>query len=162
MEIENMDDVQLRDIIVEDLDIFFSHMSDPDALNMAAFTADDPSDRHAFDIHWERLIRNDAIVKKTILFKGQVAGNIMKFEQFGNPEVTYWLGKEFWGKGIASKALTKFLNDCSIRPLFARAAKDNLASIGVLKKCGFVLVAVEKGYANARKEEIEEVLMKIE
>lgn len=154
--------VTLREIDAYDLDIFFSHLSDPDAIEMAAFTADDPNDRHAFNSHWERLMKNDSIIKKTILFEGDVAGHIMKFEQFGNTEVTYWIGKEYWGKGIVTDALKQFLAILDERPLYARASKDNFASIRVLEKCGFVLIAVEKGFANARGREIEEVVMKLE
>jgi RimJ/RimL family protein N-acetyltransferase len=154
--------VTLREIDAYDLDIFFSHLSDPDAIEMAAFTVDDPNDRHAFNSHWERLMKNDSIIKKTILFDGDVAGHVMKFEQFGNTEVTYWIGKEYWGKGIVTEALNQFLAIIDERPLYARAAKDNLASIRVLEKCGFVLIAIEKGFAKARGREIEEVVMKRE
>jgi RimJ/RimL family protein N-acetyltransferase len=154
--------ITLRDITVDDLDIFFSHLSDPDAIEMAAFTAEDPNDRNAFNSHWERLMKNESIIKKTILFEGDVAGHIIRFEQFGNTEVTYWIGKEYWGKGIVTDALKQFLAILDERPLYARAAKDNLASIRVLEKCGFVLIAVEKGFAKARGREIEEVVMKRE
>ena len=158
----NEGNITLRNITVDDLDIFFSHLSDPDAIEMAAFTAEDPNDRNAFNSHWERLMKNESIVKKTILFEGDVAGHIMRFEQFGNTEVTYWIGKEYWGKGIVTDALKQFLSILDERPLYARAAKDNLASIRVLEKCGFVLLAVEKGFAKARGREIEEVVMKRE
>lgn len=154
--------VTLREIDAYDLDIFFSHLADPDAIEMAAFTAEDPNDRNAFNSHWERLMKNESIIKKTILFEGDVAGHIMRFEQFGNTEVTYWIGKEYWGKGIVTDALKQFLAILDERPLYARAAKDNLASIRVLEKCGFVLIAVEKGFAKARGREIEEVVMKRE
>lgn len=77
------------------------------------------------------------------------------------PEVSYWIGREFWSKGIASKALAQLLSELETRPLYARVAKDNLASIRVLEKCGFVTTSYEKGFANARGEEIEEVIMKI-
>jgi len=38
-------------------------------------------------------------------------------------------------------------------------AKDNIASVRVLEKCGFVISGYDQGFANARGEEIEEVIM---
>jgi RimJ/RimL family protein N-acetyltransferase len=45
------------------------------------------------------------------------------------------------------------------RPLYARAAADNAGSVRVLEKCGFVLTGHERGFANARGEEIDEVVL---
>jgi RimJ/RimL family protein N-acetyltransferase len=128
---------------------------------MAAFTAEDPTDRDAFDAHWQRIRGDDAVVIKTILFDGDVAGSIAKFDRDGDPEVTYWIGKEFWGKGIATKALSAFLDDIPARPLFGRVAKDNVASIRVLEKCGFTVSGHDRGFANARGAEIDEFIMKL-
>src|SRR5262249_42960003 len=92
---------------------------------------------------------------------GQVAGSIGAFVApwSGKLEVTYWIGREFWGKGIATKALAVFLSGVKIRPLYARAAKDNIASLRVLEKCGFTIAGYERGFANARGEEGEEVVL---
>ena len=76
-------------------------------------------------------------------------------------EVTYWLGREFWGRGIATAALQAFLQVDSRRPLRGRAAADNVASIRVLEKCGFVRIGTDRGYANARRAEIDEVVMEL-
>lgn len=127
-------DVQLRDVTPGDLPIFFEHQLDPDANYMAAFTARDPADRDAFTAHWTKILGDDTITIKTILFEGQVAGYVLSFERFGNPEVSYWIGKKYWGKGIATQALSEFLDHVTVRPLYARAAKDNIASIRVLKR----------------------------
>ncbi len=155
------ENIVLREIFPDDLEIFFEHQKDPDAALMAAFTADDPEDKEAFHSRWRRIMNNDAIIKCSIIYEDKIAGHMMKFEQFGNNEITYWIGREHWGKGIASRALKGFLEIVNERPLYARAAKDNLASRRVLEKCGFVLIGVEKGFANVRGEEIEEVLMKL-
>jgi RimJ/RimL family protein N-acetyltransferase len=80
----------------------------------------------------------------------------------GKPEVTYWIGKEYWGRGLATQALTHFLSLVTIRPLYAAAAKDNIGSLRVLQKCGFTIVGYGKGFANARGAEIEEVMLKLE
>ncbi|MFT9847092.1 GNAT family N-acetyltransferase [Aneurinibacillus sp. REN35] len=151
-------EIQLRDVTEEDLPLFFEHQVDATANHMAAFTAKDPTDKKAFFAHWAKIMNNENIMSKTILFNGDAAGHIIKFEQFGQPEVTYWIGAEYWGKGMATKALSSFLRLVKERPLYARAAKDNLGSIRVLKKCGFILVGEDKGFANARGQEIEEFL----
>ncbi len=77
----------------------------------------------------------------------------------GKPEVTYWLGKEFWGQGIATRALAAFLGQMTERPVYARAAKDNAGSLRVLEKCGFTITGEGKGFANARGMEIEEYIL---
>jgi RimJ/RimL family protein N-acetyltransferase len=88
-----------------------------------------------------------------------VAGSVASFEDFGQLEVTYWLGREFWGKGIATRALASLLAFQTTRPIYARAAKDNAASLRVLQKCGFVITGEDKGYANARGQVIEEYIL---
>ncbi len=143
-------DIVLRDVMVCDIAIFCEHQRDPDANRMAAFTAKDPADRVAFTAHWAAILRDDTITKKTILVDGRVAGNIVRFAQFGQPEVGYWIGREYWGKGIATRALAAFLRYVTVCPLFARAAKDNVASIRVLEKRGFIVTGLGKAFANAR------------
>ena len=90
-----------------------------------------------------------------------MAGHVLSFEQFGEPEVSYWIGKEHWGKGLATEALSRFLSCVKTRPLYARAAKDNTASIRVLKKCGFKICGEDKGFSNARGEEVEEFILQL-
>lgn len=155
-------EIQLRDVEGEDLPIFFEQESDPAAVHMAAFTAEDPSDKEAFDAHWVRISADKTIIIRTILFEGRVAGHIASFERFGDLEVSYWLGKEYWGKGLATEALAAFLEIQKARPLYARAAKDNFASIRVLEKCGFKISGHDNFFANARGQEIEEVILKLE
>ena len=151
--------VQLRDVTEADLPIFFEQQLDATANYMAAFTAKDPTDREAFMAHWARVLGDMGILIKTILFEGQVAGYVSTHGWFGELEVTYWLGKDYWGRGLATQALASFLQVQKSRPLAGRAAKDNVASIRVLQKCGFVLTGEDRGFANARDEEIEEVIL---
>ena len=155
-------DVLLRDVTEADLPIFFEQQLDPAANQMAAFTAKDPADREAFTAKWAKILGDDT-VKKAILVNGQVAGSVSAFVApwSGELEVTYWLGREYWGRGIATKALTAFLGHLKARPVYARAAKDNIASIRVLAKCGFTISGHDKGFANARGEEVEEVVLRL-
>lgn len=154
-------DALLRDVTEDDLPIFFEQQLDPAASKMAAFTARDSTDRAAFTARWTRILSDPAITKKTILFEGHVAGHVVSFEHFGKPSVSYWLGKEYWGKGIATRALSELLRHVKPRPLYARAAKDNIASLRVLEKCGFTIDGEDKGFSNARGEEVAEFILKL-
>lgn len=159
MEFPLTSNVQLRDVIVEDFPIFFAQQVDPVSTFMAAFVSKDPANEKAFTAHWTKIIQDEKIIKKTILFNGQIAGHILNFEQFGSPSVSYWIGKEYWGKGIATYALSLFLEHVKIRPLYARAVKDNLASVKVLQKSGFAIIGEDKGFSYARSKEVEEFIL---
>jgi RimJ/RimL family protein N-acetyltransferase len=154
--------VELRGVLPNDLAYFFQLQLDPEANNMAAFTAVDPTDKVEFLGHWNRILDDEYIVKNTILYNGEIVGNISKFEQFGETEVSYWIGKEHWGRGIATQALMKFLSIIQERPLYARAAKDNFGSIRVLEKCGFTIFGEDEGFSNARGKIVEEFIFKLE
>jgi RimJ/RimL family protein N-acetyltransferase len=131
------DHVQLRDVMADDLPIFFEQQLDPVATQMADFQ---PRDRDAFMTHWTtKVLRNDTATVRAILFNAQVAGNIVCWEQDGRWLIGYWLGREYWGKGIATQALSQFLQLVTTRPLYAYVAVHNLASRRVLEKCGFTL-----------------------
>jgi RimJ/RimL family protein N-acetyltransferase len=155
-------DLTLRDIVDADLPIFFDHEREPEGVVMAAFTAKDPDDRSAFEAHWSKNRADRSIVMKTIVADGRVAGHVAVFGPPSEREVTYWLGREFWGRGLASRALAAFLLLVEERPIYARAAKDNLASLRVLQKCGFEITGHDTGYANARAATIEEVLLTLQ
>lgn len=156
--------IELRDVIESDLAIFFDQQLDPTAREMAAFTSKDPTDKVAFLGHWSKILSDSTTTNQTIIFEGRVAGHVASYtdQEFGKLEVTYWIGKEFWGRGIATEALLRFLGKVRIRPIYARVAKDNLASLRVLQKCSFAQVGEGKGFANARGRETEEYVMKLE
>jgi uncharacterized protein (DUF849 family) len=128
--------VALRDVASADLAIFYAHQQDPEAAQMAGFPS---RDWEAFNAHWARVLADGANITKTVLAGGQVAGNIACFPQDGEHLVGYWLGREFWGRGIATAALRAFLGSLPLRPLTAYVARHNGASRRVLEKCGFVL-----------------------
>src|SRR6266508_5566809 len=153
----------LRNLANDDLPIFFEYQLDQEANHMAAFTAKDPTNLEAFMAHWHRILADETVIIQTILFNGQVAGSVSSYEEEGKPEVTYWLGKAYWGKGIATWALAEFLaHHNKTRPIYARVAKDNLGSRRVLEKCGFTIIGESKGFANARGQEIEELLLELQ
>lgn len=141
------------------LPIFFEQQLDPDATAMAAFPA---RDRESFMAHWAKIMADDSNILKTILFDGQVAGNIVSWEQSGEREVGYWIGKEFWGKGIATKALAAFLGHVKTRPLYAHVAKHNIASRRVLEKCGFRMFGMEWVLDMQGENKVEEFILKLD
>ncbi|MEU6178206.1 GNAT family N-acetyltransferase [Streptomyces coeruleorubidus] len=153
--------VELRPVHDSDLPVFFRQMNDPEALHMAAFVPKDPADRDAFDAHWAK-IRSSADVVRTVLADGDVVGSAAVYGVPGEREVTYWVDRAYWGKGIATAALRALVTEVPERPLYARAASDNAGSLRVLEKCGFRVVATASGYANARGAEIEETVLLLE
>jgi RimJ/RimL family protein N-acetyltransferase len=133
-------DVVLRNVIEEDLPIFYEQQMDPAATEMAAFPA---RAWEPFLEHWNNIMADESGTLRTILFDGKVAGNIVGFEQSGEREVGYWIGKEYWGRGIATEALRQFLEEVRTRPLYAHVVRHNAGSRRVLEKCGFRLVREE-------------------
>jgi RimJ/RimL family protein N-acetyltransferase len=155
-------DLLLRDVVDDDLPLFFAFQLDPDANYMAAFIARDPTDRAAFTTHWNKILLEPTNIIRTIVCDGQVVGSVSSYLMSGKPEVTYWIGRAHWGKGIATRALTAFLAQVNAtRPIYARVAKDNLGSRRVLEKCGFQVIGEAKGFANARGAEIEELHLEL-
>jgi RimJ/RimL family protein N-acetyltransferase len=156
------EDLILREVEEADLPVLFDQQRDPQANYMAAFTPQEPDNREAFTQRWERFQADQTIINRTIVFRGQIAGSVASFVYLGEREVTYWIGREYWGQGIATRALKAFLEQVSERPLFARAAKDNQGSIRVLEKCGFRRIGEDKGFANARDVEVEEFVYRLD
>lgn len=126
----------------DDLPVFFEHQMDADANRMAGFP---PRDRDAFMAHWNTILRDESVVVRTVLLDGQVAGNVVAFDFEGRHEVGYWIGRTFWGKGVATRALRAFLEEVTERPLYAGVAELNVASIRVLEKCGFTVSEAQAG-----------------
>ena len=130
----NNSEITLREVEESDLPVFFLHQADPEAAAMASFRS---RDDESFMAHWRKILDDGSVLKRTILCGGEVAGNIVSFMMEGRREVGYWVGKEYWGRGIATRALGLFLEIETTRPIYAGAAKSNPASIKVLEKCGF-------------------------
>ncbi|MFD9485987.1 GNAT family N-acetyltransferase [Streptomyces sp. NPDC059991] len=150
--------VVLREVRDDDLPVFFTHMSDPESVRVAAFAAEDPTDRARFATHWARLRASDDLIR-TVLADGEVAGHAAVYGPPDHREVTYWVDRAHWGRGIATAALSALVGLVPQRPLHARAAADNTGSIRVLQKCGFEVVGHDRGFANARGAEIDEVVL---
>ena len=128
---------------------------------MAAFMPKDPTDKVAYINKLTKLLDDPTVNNQTIILDNIIVGSIAKFVMEGDTEITYWIGRNFWGQGIATKALNKFLTIDTFRPIFGRVAFDNFGSQKVLEKCGFEKVGSDKGFANARQTEIEEFIYKL-
>ncbi|MEY2529500.1 MAG: hypothetical protein QOJ05_1590, partial [Verrucomicrobiota bacterium] len=127
----------LRDVEQGDLPAFFEHQRDPESVAMVVFAS---RERPAFDAHWAKILADDTSLKQTVVVEGKVAGNVTSFLREGVREVGYWLDRVYWGRGVATAALSSFLELEKRRPLYAGVARHNVASLRVLQKCGFVLI----------------------
>jgi RimJ/RimL family protein N-acetyltransferase len=154
--------VALRPVCIEDLDVFFANETDPGAVAMAAFTPEDPSDRSAFDEHWHQILERATVTMRTITVHGEVAGNVGSYASDLGREVTFWIGRHFWGSGIATEALRRFLDVDRHRPIHARVVTDNLRSIRVLESNGFTTLSTNQGYAHGRGKVVAEFVMTLE
>jgi RimJ/RimL family protein N-acetyltransferase len=148
----------LRRVAQADLDVFYEQQLDPEATAMALFPA---RDREAFDAHWQRTLADDSVVARTIVDDGAVAGNVGCWEQDGRRLVGYWVGREFWGRGLATAALAELAAEIPQRPLHAWVATTNLGSIRVLEKCGFIEVERRAEHDERIGQVVEELLYRL-
>ncbi|WP_246018678.1 GNAT family N-acetyltransferase [Saccharothrix australiensis] len=156
-------EVALRPVEDADLDALFDQMRDPASVQMAAFTTKDPDDRAAFDTRMAKVRASDDTNLRAVTRDGRLVGSIGSFVVEGDTEITYWIDRSAWGQGIAGRALALFLDTVEVRrPLYARAACDNLGSLRVLRKAGFTTVGTEISYAPARNAEIEETILRLD
>jgi RimJ/RimL family protein N-acetyltransferase len=127
--------VAIRAVEPDDLEEFFVHQLDPEAVRCADFPS---RDRRSFFEHWtKRVLDNSDGVARTVLADGEVAGNIVCWLEGQRWRLGYWYGREFWGRGVATEALGLFLGAVATRPFYADTAETNIGSIRVLEKCGF-------------------------
>ena len=146
----------------EDLETLFIFQTNTDGIWMAAFMPENPFDKEAYMEKWIKIIENPGIRMRTLRVNSEIVGSVAHFEMFGEMNVAYWIDQQYWGNGYATKGLSSFVKDTEVRPLFARVAFDNIGSQRVLEKCGFKKIGEDRGFANARKMEIDEFIFKLE
>jgi RimJ/RimL family protein N-acetyltransferase len=156
-----MSQFALRPVEVSDLDAIFEQMRGPESVRMAAFTAEDPSDRSAFDAHMAKIMSSSENRLWAIIRDARLVGTIGSYISEGATEVTYWIDRACWGQGIATRALGLLLEEISVRPIRARAASDNVGSLRVLEKTGFHPIGTEVAFAPGRAAEIEETILEL-
>jgi RimJ/RimL family protein N-acetyltransferase len=136
-------EVTLREVVESDLETFYEQQLDPDAARMAAFPS---RDRDGFMAHWRtKTLADPTNTVRTVLADGRVAGNITAWDQGGRRLVGYWIGRSLWGRGIATAALSAFVDIELTRPLYAFVATHNIGSIRVLEKSGFTRSSEDPG-----------------
>jgi RimJ/RimL family protein N-acetyltransferase len=150
------DAVRLRDVTSADLPELFRFQSDADGARMAAVI---PRDSQSFFSHWGKVLVDPSIVARAITLDAVLVGQISCFSMDGLDSVGYWIARDYWSRGIATRDLDLLLQEVRKRPLHARVARHNVASIRVLQRCGFVLTGYPRSPATERFLECEETVL---
>lgn len=151
--------ITLRDIDPADLPALFEQQLDPDSNRMAVVN---PRDSASFYAHWAAIFAQPSIIAKAILADTHLVGSISCFKVHGQDTIGYWIAKEHWGKGFATRALSLLLNQVTTRPLHAHAARSNIASLRVLERCGFKITGYHHAPATDRFPACEEAVLILE
>lgn len=153
--------IKLRPTKEEDLEILFQFQLDEEGRYLAAFISANHADEQAYLNKYRKLLSDPNVNNQTIIVDDSIVGSVARFVMDGEVEITYWIDKKWWGRGVATKALREFLAMETVRPVFGRVAFDNYGSQKVLENCGFVKIGADKGFANARQAEIEELIYRL-
>lgn len=146
-----MEEVSLRALEDDDLPILYGFYSDPVSVAMAGMP---PRDEEAFSAHRAKTMANPSNVLLGITVGGELVGDIGSWpDEGGQRKLGYWIGREYWGRGIATAALTAFLGELTERPLYADVLRTNVGSRRVLQKCGFRLLDEDERGADHDPEE---------
>ena len=154
-------EIILRPTVTADLDTLFQFQIDKEGGYLAAFMPKNPTDKLSYINKYTKLLNDETVNHQTIILDKNIVGSVSKFIIEGDTEITYWIDRKYWGKGIATKALEIFLSLESSRPIFGRVAFDNFGSQKVLEKCGFIKIGTDKAFANARQMEVIEFIFKL-
>lgn len=154
--------IELAKTTLDDLETLFVFQTNKEAGRMAAFMPKDPDDKAFYMEKWSKIVENPEIRMRTLRFNTTIVGSVAHFDMMGGIHVAYWIDQPYWGKGLATEGLRKFLEEAVTRPLFARVAYDNYGSQKVLEKCGFKQIGKDRGFANARNMEIEEFIYRLD
>jgi RimJ/RimL family protein N-acetyltransferase len=151
--------IRLCPTLPADLPILFDHQVDEEASRVAAVK---PRSREDFHTHWLAVLQRTDTTTRTIRLDEVVVGTITCFPSEGHHEIGYWIGREFWGRGIVTRAIQQLLEVVSIRPLVAKVATANVASIRALQRNGFTTVEVRDSPATERYLACEEAVLRLE
>lgn len=158
---EPLPSVWLRGLLPEDLPILHAYEADPDARRMAAFNTGGSPSLADYQAKWARHLADPSVVIRAVMLDDELVGSVGSYLAAGERQVTYWIGRPHWGKGIATQALNLLLQQIEERPLYASCAGDNLGSLRVLQKCGFVIADQTKAFADGRGEVVTEVMLEL-
>ena len=127
---------------------------------MAAFGTPATADERI--ARWRAARANPQNTLHAIVCDDAVVGFAGSFMRGNDCEVTYWVAREHWGRGVATRALSLLVVEETRRPLFGRVAADNIASQRVLRKCGFAMSGRARAHAAARGVEIDELIYRLD
>jgi len=151
--------VQLRPVVKSDIALFFEHHLELRPLPAGASIADLDSRKATFVDRWEQMRSDERVLARTIVWKGAVTGYVVHLIQRDKPSISCWLGRDYWGKGVATQAVRDFLDLIEKRPVYARVAYDNLAAMQVFRKTGFEIVGYDSFFSEAHGYEIDEIIL---
>lgn len=153
-----MGHIELREIDEDDLDAIFAMMRDDEAIARAAFTAEHPDERDEFDAWVHRERSTEGVVYEVVTENGGFAGTVAAFPVDSDREVTFWLARHAWGRGVATEALRILVSREPVRPLYARVAAHNAAGIAVLERNGFTEVSRSTVFAPGVGRDVDELV----
>lgn len=154
--------ISLRPLREDDVPTLFEIQLDDTAQHLAAFTDEKTArDSDAFLRKHRKILADDAIVNRVIEIDGEVVGSVATFPIEGDMEITYWIHKDWWGRGVASAAVAALLDEVKVRPIFGRVVADNLGSVRVLERNGFVPAGSEDSFAPGRQATVTELIFKL-
>ncbi|MFL5681063.1 MAG: GNAT family N-acetyltransferase [Chloroflexota bacterium] len=143
-------DVRLREVTPDDVPVFFAQQRDSIAVALAVVPS---REWEPFSARWADIVADPSITKQTIAVDDVASGHLVSWsDEEGRRWVGYWLARELWGRGIATRALAAFLPLIAERPLFADVAPGNIGSRRVLEKNGFVVISTTQ----------EEILLRLD
>lgn len=152
--------ITIRPATLDDLETLFHFQADEEAAHIAAFVNEHYKDKEAYIAKWTKLITEGKVYVYAIIADEQIAGTVGAWQMVDEWQITYWIDKAQWGKGIATAAAQQFLEVFTTRPIYGRVAFDNAGSIKVLVKNGFERTGTDMYHSHARGREIEEIIYK--
>jgi RimJ/RimL family protein N-acetyltransferase len=154
--------LSLRPLREDDLPTMFEIQLDESAQYLAAFVDRAAREREAYLAKWRKILGNPAITTKAIEIDGDVVGSVGVYPMEGDTELTYWIRKDMWGRGVATAALAALLEEVTARPLRARVVEDNIGSIQVLEHNGFLRIGTENSFAEGRQATVTELIYQLD
>ncbi|GIH04257.1 N-acetyltransferase GCN5 [Rhizocola hellebori] len=127
--------MRLRDVELADLETFWRQEQDEEATRRSQFA---PREHDRFMDHWAtKVLGEPSVFVQAVTVDGELAGSVVAWWQEGRRYLGYWLGREFWGRGVGTRALELFLEREKARPLYADPFIGNTASVKLLERHGF-------------------------
>ena len=144
--------ITLRDYNVTDIDRLVALANNRNVSRYLVYTFPYPYTRS--DAKWWIEVGSKAnkAITKVIELEGEFVGSVGFHPQSGwrshVAEIGYWIGEDYWGRGLATLALKRMSDHAftlpALKKLYAPVLGANQASKRVLEKCGFALEGVFK------------------